>query len=183
MINEKLLETGLSLSEIIIITLAFEEEFDKLESLFKYRQEEFQQLKEKLDKELYIKTVGDKIIVRERASAYFTVASFESFLEEFINIFPAKTKAGSGEFLRCKPSEIANKMKRLITLHKLERERILEVTKVYVAEQAEKGFMYARTANYFLEKNRVSTLLAYYENHTVEEKAKLTHNQTLINFE
>ena len=183
MINEKLLETGLSLSEIIIITLAFEEEFEKLESLFKYRQKEFQQLKEKLDNELYIKTIGDKIVVRERASAYFTVASFESFLEEFVNIFPAKTKAGSGEYIRCKPSEIANKMKRLITTHKLDRERILEVTKVYVAEQAEKGFMYSKTANYFVEKNRVSTLLAYYENHVTEEKVILTNNQKLISFD
>lgn len=183
MLNEKLLETGLTLDEIIILTLVYHEDFEKISTLFKYRESDYKQIISKLDEELYIKDNSGKITLREKAIKYFEIDDFDDFVDKFVNLFPKGAKNLSGQYIKCNKTDVENRLKKIIKKHKLDKDKVLIVTKAYVDEWADKNYAYAKASIYFIEKNGQSTLVDNYNNYTEELKGEIHKNHKILSFD
>ena len=169
MINEKLLETGLSLDALFIIQLTYDNNQKEVERLFHYRQTEFLEIVSDLESKLLIKYHGGKITLRDAALSLFIEEDIEQLIDSFMDLFPKGIKNLAGHYVRSNRNDVAKKLKLVIKKYKLSSDIILKVTKNYTDHWRDRDFKYCKSSNYYVLKDNISLLADDCLNYKEEE--------------
>lgn len=173
MVNEKLLETKLSLDAIYIILLTQENNQEEIKRLFKYRKDDFLELVALLESKLLIKYHGGKITLREAALDLFVKDDIEVLVDGFMELFPKGVKNLAGHYVRSNRSDVTKKLSAVIKKYKLDPEVILKVTKAYVTSWEAQDWKYCKCSGYYISKDNTSLLVDDCMNYTKEEPVEI----------
>jgi hypothetical protein len=106
---------------------------------------------------------GDGLVLFEEAD------DFNTFVEQYRNLFPKGVKSGNGTPIRGDRQGIAKKMEWFLTMYpEYSRTTILAATKLYVDQMQRKGYAYMTQADYFIKKDDSSKLAAMCEDFNIK---------------
>lgn len=123
----------------------------------------------KLSDKGFIKVFDNKVIIRPLFSNTFKEfipeISVNTWIEDWRNLFP-DIKISSRPAKGSKQNVIKKMLNFVKNNPKYTQENIFNVTKMYLFEKQKQGYKYMQCADYFIEKNGVSTLESLLEYHT-----------------
>lgn len=122
-----------------------------------------------LESKGFVKDLPDGIVLRKKTLDLFSVTvptktkELEEFVENYRNLFPSGVKSGNrlvkGDKFGC-----LNKLKNFTSKYpEYSKEEILEATKVYIDLCRKRNYDKMTSADYFIEKDKVSMLASYCE--------------------
>lgn len=126
----------------------------------------------KLTEKGFIKIFEGNVILRPAFSIAFgtmlPTADVNSWIEEWRNLFPT-IKISSRPAKGSKQS-VLTKMNKFVKQHpEYTKEQIMAVTKMYIFEKTRENFKFMQCADYFIEKNGMSSLESLLEYHATKE--------------
>lgn len=106
---------------------------------------------------------GDGLLLFEKHD------DFNTFIDQYRNLFPKGVKSGNGTPIRGDRQGIAKKMEWFLRMYpEYSKTTILEATKLYVNQMQRKGYAYMTQADYFIKKDDGSKLAAMCEDFNVK---------------
>jgi hypothetical protein len=112
--------------------------------------------------------------LKSKATKLFDVKtiSIESWIDEYINLFPKGIKSNNIYIHSNKPDCIVKMSKFFKKYKDITKEQVLEATKAYLERKKGDNFLYTQCSAYFIERNNLSTLLT--EIYNLNSKPKVT---------
>ena len=157
---ERLDEAGVTVNQFMLLTL--------IESnlIPKCVERKFDDLL-KLQENLFIKILEDKIVLRNKGQLLIKHKNSPIVLEEIVSlakelreIFPPGLKNGTSYRWRGTVIDVTTKLKKFLSNHpQYSKKEIIEATKHYVESFKYGDMQYMQLLIYFIEKNSVSKLL------------------------
>lgn len=136
-----------------------------------------------LEEEGWIKITPEGAEIREQFLIFMGINPAEtddvaSWIEEWRNLWPTGVKSG-GRLVRGDKRGVLGKMTKFVKENEFSKEEIFEATRIYLFEKAQKQYQYMTCADYFIEKNKSSTLAAFCEDVELRGNSlKATENGT-----
>lgn len=103
----------------------------------------------------YFSTISEIVDVM---NSPMTNGDFEELVQNFIEIFPEKTRNGGNEVLRSNKLDVSKKMRQFISKYDFSKEVILGATRKYINIQSRTRYQYCSGAHYFIMKDGNSKL-------------------------
>lgn len=135
----------------------------------------------KLETELWIKITGlgiEDIFPRQKMLDLFQTKDEQEvdlWIEQWLELFPKGVKSG-GYYVKSNKEDCLKKMIKFLKIRKYTKKQIFEATQNYIDRKAKENYSYMMKAEYFIEKDGVSTLATEIDNLGEEEDADWTRN-------
>lgn len=117
----------------------------------------------------YISVVGDEVIFNDKSEKLLKdynsnitkvdSNSIESWIEDFVNLFPKGVRTG-GYLVKSDKISCLKKMEQFTKLYPYSKEIILEATRNYINRKELEGYKYMKLAKYFILHDKSSELAA-----------------------
>lgn len=168
---KKYIASGLSLSEFILLQCVYNKDYKEAALIQGIEKIDLS----KLEGELWIKVTGlsiEEVFPRQRMLDLFQTKDEQevaSWIEQWLGLFPKGVKSG-GYYIKSNKEDCLKKMIKFLKVRKYTKKQIFEATKNYVDRKAKENYAYMMKAEYFIEKDGVSSLSTEIENIGEEEE-------------
>lgn len=166
-----------SINQLIVLYSIYKKDVSYIKARMAYENIEYTTYKQLADLKL-IEEVDDKIIFKnlkltplgveqskEIANLFKPTKVDIDWIDEWYNLFPAKTKNRAGFFIKTDKADCNKKLEKLLSLYpEYNKDMIFKATKNYINQQSINRFEYCQKSNNFVSKDDTSTLLSYLEN-------------------
>lgn len=130
----------------------------------------------------FVKDLPDGIILRKKTLDLFNVIvptktkDLEEFVENYRNLFPSGVKSGNRLVKGDKFGCLSKLRNFTVKYPEYTKEEVLEATKIYIDLCRKRNYDKMTSADYFIEKDKVSMLASYCEDIKIRGKQIVTEN-------